>query len=114
MEVYAHVALTAPPHCPLHQVLLHVSDPATAARLAALEAAHNGTDDLRYLFIVSQVCWGQGPKSRPTCGTGEGAAAVVTAQHRLVRQPACSLRFTSTLSCARRDPTPHQHPYKCV
>lgn len=37
------------------KVLLHVSDPTTAARLAALEAAHNGTDDLRYLFIVSQV-----------------------------------------------------------
>lgn len=37
------------------KVLLHVSDPAMAARLAALNGAANGADELRYLLIVSQV-----------------------------------------------------------
>ncbi|KAG2490299.1 hypothetical protein HYH03_011250 [Edaphochlamys debaryana] len=37
------------------KLLVHVSDPAAAAALAALDAPRNGTDDLRYLLIVSQV-----------------------------------------------------------
>ncbi len=38
------------------RVLLHVGDAGLRARLAALEAADNGADPLRYAFIVSQVC----------------------------------------------------------
>ncbi|GLC44547.1 hypothetical protein PLESTM_001611900 [Pleodorina starrii] len=37
------------------KVVVHVSDSAAAARLAALDASRNGADDLRYLLIVSQV-----------------------------------------------------------
>ena len=38
------------------QVLLHVADPDVRGRMAALDAATNGADPLRYAFIVSQVC----------------------------------------------------------
>jgi isoleucyl-tRNA synthetase len=37
------------------RVLLHVSDPDLRARLAQLDVSQNGADNLRYLFIVSQV-----------------------------------------------------------
>ncbi|GFR52057.1 hypothetical protein Agub_g14579 [Astrephomene gubernaculifera] len=37
------------------RVVLHVSDPRVAERLAALDASGNGADELRYLLIVSQV-----------------------------------------------------------
>ncbi|KAG2447442.1 hypothetical protein HYH02_007767 [Chlamydomonas schloesseri] len=37
------------------RVVVHVSEPAAAAALAALAAAGNGADELRYLLIVSQV-----------------------------------------------------------
>lgn len=37
------------------RVILHVSDPGLRARLAQLDKKHNGADDLRYIFIVSQV-----------------------------------------------------------
>ncbi|GIL90054.1 hypothetical protein Vretimale_18112 [Volvox reticuliferus] len=37
------------------KVVVHVSDPSAASRLAALDSARNGADDLRYLLIVSQV-----------------------------------------------------------
>lgn len=37
------------------KVLLHVGDDALARRLAALQAAGNSADPLRYLFIVSQA-----------------------------------------------------------
>lgn len=36
-------------------MLLHVADAGLRQRLAQLDAKHNGADDLRYLFIVSQV-----------------------------------------------------------
>ncbi len=36
-------------------MLLHVADPSVRDRLAALDAAPNGADPLRYAFIVSQV-----------------------------------------------------------
>lgn len=36
-------------------VLLHVANTDVAARLAQLEGARNGTDELRYSLIVSQV-----------------------------------------------------------
>lgn len=39
------------------KVLLHVTDPAAAKALAALQAAGNGADELRYLLIASQVWW---------------------------------------------------------
>lgn len=37
------------------KVLLHVADDSLTRRLAALQAAGNGADPLRYLFIVSQA-----------------------------------------------------------
>ena len=37
------------------RVLLHLGDEALRQRLAALDAAGNGADRLRYAFIVSQV-----------------------------------------------------------
>lgn len=37
------------------RVVVHVSEPVAAAALAALDAAGNGADELRYLLIVSQV-----------------------------------------------------------
>ena len=37
------------------RVLLHVADPGLRGRLARLDAESNGADDLRFLFIVSQV-----------------------------------------------------------
>lgn len=37
------------------RVVLHVGDEALRGRLAALDAADNGADPLRYAFIVSQV-----------------------------------------------------------
>ncbi|KAG2422803.1 hypothetical protein HXX76_015750 [Chlamydomonas incerta] len=37
------------------RVVVHVAEPAAAAALAALDAAGNGADELRYLLIVSQV-----------------------------------------------------------
>ena len=46
------------------QVLLYVADPEVRGRMAALDAAANGADPLRYAFIVSQVgcanTWKQG------------------------------------------------------
>ena len=36
-------------------MLLHVADLSVRDRLAALDAAPNGADPLRYAFIVSQV-----------------------------------------------------------
>ena len=36
-------------------MLLHLADAAVRDRLAALDAAANGADPLRYAFIVSQV-----------------------------------------------------------
>jgi len=52
------------------RVTLHCADPGLAAALAALQASSNAVDDLKYLFIVSQVggarrgwhmrCWGVG------------------------------------------------------
>ena len=38
------------------RVILHVSDATLRDRLAQLDARRNGADDLRYIFIVSQVC----------------------------------------------------------
>lgn len=37
------------------RVLLHVGNAELRTRLQALQARSNGVDDLRYLFIVSQV-----------------------------------------------------------
>ncbi len=37
------------------QVLVHVADATLARRLAALDASGNGTDELRYSLIVSEV-----------------------------------------------------------
>lgn len=42
------------------RVTLAVSDPSLRAQLAKLNAAANGVDELRYLFIVSQVCGARG------------------------------------------------------
>jgi len=36
-------------------VLLYVADPEVRGRMAALDAATNGADPLRYAFIVSQA-----------------------------------------------------------
>ncbi len=49
------------------RVLLHVSDVALRGRLRDLDARHNGVDDLRYIFIVSQVCGMEGGRD---AGTG--------------------------------------------
>jgi hypothetical protein len=38
------------------RVLLHVGDPALASALKDLDSRANGVDELRTLFIVSQVC----------------------------------------------------------
>lgn len=55
------------------RVTLAVSDPSLRAQLAKLNAAANGVDELRYLFIVSQVCGARGGlggvgKERRACG----------------------------------------------
>lgn len=67
------------------KVVLSISDPQLAARVSALNSAANGVDELRTVFIVSQVCGG-----REMCVT-------------------CVLCVTcATYKCVVRLP-PHQH-----
>ena len=54
LPAYPHL-LASPHPARLLQVLLHVANPELRAQLETLQAADNGSDPLRYAFIVSQA-----------------------------------------------------------
>ena len=65
------------------RVTLAVSDPSLRAQLAKLNAAANGVDELRYLFIVSQVCGamgGCGSGGRGVCGLANSGGEDVSVE----------------------------------